>query len=575
MDRSTRGVIAVAHSVLEQLDLEVVLSRVLEAARELTGARYAALGVLDPTQDTLERFLTLGVDEETRQAIGPLPTGRGVLGELIRHPRPLRLDDVGSHPYSYGFPIGHPAMRSFLGMPILIRGQPYGNLYLTEKQGADAFTEEDEQNVSTLATFAAVAIDHARRYATSESQRLELERTVSALDATLQIARALGGQTDLGAVLELVAKRGRALVGARTLVIELLRGEELELAAGAGELPAGLLGRRVPLEHTVASAALRARQPQRLSDHLNRARFDQHGLGHLGLAAREALVVPLIFRERAYGVLVAVDQLDDERFDADHERLLKAFAASAATAVATARSAEDEHRRQRVAATEAERGRWARELHDETLQALGNLRLTLSTARRSGTAEAMTGAIDTSLKQLETDIVALRALITELRPAALDQLGLEPALLALVDRVRGNGLDIDAHVELGYEHGGAETRLTPEVEAGLYRIVQESLTNAIKHGEATRAMVEVVEEDGCVQVTVRDDGSGFDPSAPAHGFGLVGMQERVDLLDGGLQIESAPGAGTTVTVSVPAVRRESTTGAGAADSGADSERRSA
>ena len=573
MDRQTREVITVAHSVLEQLDLEVVLDRVLNAARELTGARYAALGVLDSSRSALERFLTVGIDDETRRAIGPLPTGRGVLGELIRRPAPLRIDDVGSHPYSYGFPIGHPPMRSFLGVPIVIRGEPYGNLYLTEKETGGAFTEEDEQSASTLATFAAVAIDHARRFAASESQRLELERTVSALDATLQIARALGGQTDLQAVLELVAKRGRALVAARALVIELRRGDELEFAAGAGEVPAGLLGQRVPLEHTVASAAIRARAPQRLSDQLNRARFDQHGLGHLGLAAREALVVPLIFREQAYGVLVAVDQLEGGAFDGDHERLLTAFAASAATAVATARSAEDEYRRQRVAATESERGRWARELHDETLQALGNLRLTLSGARRTGTPEAMAKAIDTSLTQLESDIVALRALITELRPAALDQLGLEPALLALVDRVRGNGLDVDAHVELAFEHAGADERLTPEVEAGVYRIVQESLTNAVKHGAASRAMVEVIEEDEWVQVTVRDDGDGFDPTAPAHGFGLVGMRERVDLLDGRLHIESTPGSGTTVTVAVAAVHREPAPRAD--NSGSDSARQSA
>jgi signal transduction histidine kinase len=555
MEETTRGVISVAQSVLEQLDLEVVLERVLVAARELTGARYAALGVLDPTRDNLERFLTVGIDKEARRTIGPLPTGRGVLGELIRHPRPLRLDDVGSHPYSYGFPVGHPPMRSFLGVPIVIRGEPYGNLYLTEKESGDQFTAEDEQSATTLATFAAVAIDHARRFAVSEAQRVELERMVSALDATLQIARALGGQTDLHTVLELVAKRGRALVSARALIIELVQGDDLELAAGAGELPAGLLGRRVPLEQTVAAAALRARRPQRLSDQLNRARFEQHGLGHLGVPARDGLVVPLVFRYRAYGVLVAIDPLDGDAFDADDERLLTAFAASAATAVATARSAEDEHRRQRVAAAEAERGRWARELHDETLQALGNLRLMLAAGRRSGTVEAMAQAIERSLAQLEVDVIALRALITELRPAALDQLGLEPALLALVDRARGSGLDIDVHVELGSEHVGAGGRLTAELESGVYRIVQESLTNAVKHGGARRSMVEVIEDAGCVRVTVRDDGSGFDTTASAKGFGLVGMRERVDLLEGRLAIKSVPGAGTTVEVVLPAVHR--------------------
>jgi signal transduction histidine kinase len=556
MHQDTRGVVTVARSVLEKLDLEVVLDRVLDAARELTGARYAALGVLDTKRDRLERFLTVGIDDETRRLIGPLPTGRGVLGELIRQPQALRIDDVGSHPYSYGFPVGHPPMHSFLGVPILIGDVPYGNLYLTEKEAGDAFTDEDEQSATTLAVFAAVAIDHARRFALSETQRLELQRTVSALDATLQIARALGGQTDMNAVLELVAKRGRALVAARALVIELLRDDELELAAGAGELPPGLIGRRVPVERTVAAAALRARRPQRLSDHLNRARFDQHELGRLGLSACEGLIVPLIFRDRAYGVLVAVDHLEPGEFAAEHERLLTAFAASAAIAVATATSAEKEHRRQRVAAAEAERGRWARELHDETLQALGNLRLVLAAAKRRRDPEDMEKTIDRALEQLELEIVSLRSLITDLRPAALDQLGLEPALAALVDRVRDAGLEIDANVELAHEHGEANTRLAPELEAGVYRIVQESLTNAIKHAAPSRATVEVIEADESVHVTVRDDGSGFDPEEATSGFGLAGMRERVELLAGRLTIHSHPGGGTTVAVSAPAVHRD-------------------
>ena len=135
VDQATQAVLRVTRSVLERLDVDIVLERVLEAARELTGARYAALGVLDDSRTELARFLALGIDESTRRMIGPLPTGRGVLGELIRDPKPLRLADVGSHPYSYGFPTGHPPMRTFLGVPILVADRPYGNLYLTKKEG--------------------------------------------------------------------------------------------------------------------------------------------------------------------------------------------------------------------------------------------------------------------------------------------------------------------------------------------------------------------------------------------------------------------------------------------------------
>ena len=446
-------------------------------------------------------------------------------------------------------------MSSFLGVPILVAGQPYGNLYLTEKQGAAEFSEEDEQAAMLLADFAGVAIDHARRFSGSEAKRVQLQQTVHALDATIQIARALGGETDLQAILELVAKRGRALVSARTLIIELLRDGELELAAGAGELPDGLLGQRVDLADTVASAALRAGQTQRLADELNRARFQQHGIGHLGLDAENGLVVPLVFRDRPYGVLVALDHRGDGDFTADHQRLLEAFAASAATAVATAHSAADERARQRVAAAETERGRWARELHDETLQAMGHLRLMLAAGRRSGDPAGLGEAVDRALVQLESDIATLRALITELRPAALDQLGLEPALLALVDRVRAGGLDVDAHVELAGGNGLPAARLRGELETGVYRIVQESLTNAVKHGGARRASVEVLEHDHRITVTVRDDGAGFDLDASTAGFGLTGMRERAELLGGKLTVTSAPGAGTTVGVSLPAARR--------------------
>jgi signal transduction histidine kinase len=560
MDQPTRAALDVARNVLAELDVELVLKRVLESARSLTGATYAALGVLDGSQTQLGRFLTVGVDEPTRRLIGPLPTGRGVLGELIRHPTPLRLADLGRHPHSYGFPVGHPPMKTFLGVPVLVAGQAFGNLYLTEKQGELEFSEEDLEAASLLAEFAGVAIDHARRYSGVEARRTELEHTVSALDATIQIARALGGETDLGAILELVAKRGRALVSARALVIELRRGEELELAAGAGELPADLVGRRVDLKDTVASTALRARRSQHLSDAQNRARFEQHGLGNLGLQAKEGLVVPMMFRDHAYGVLVAVDQLETGTFSPEEQRLLEAFAASAATAVATAQSAADERRLQRLGAAEAERSRWARELHDDTLQGLGVLRLTLAAAQRDGRPEAIAAAVGQALEQLGTDISSLRALITDLRPAALDQLGIEAAVLALIDRVKSLGLDIDVSVDMAYEQGRASTRYISELETAVYRIVQEALTNATKHGRAKRAVVEIHEDERSVRVVVRDDGHGFDPIQDSSGFGLPGMRERAELLGGTLSIESAAGQGTTVSALLPVRRRSRTYG---------------
>lgn len=549
MDGAARNVLDIARSVLAELDLEVVLNRVLESARELTGARYAALGVLGSSRTELERFLTIGIDESEREAIGALPRGRGVLGELIVHPEALRLSDISEHPRSYGFPHGHPPMRTFLGVPIVVGGAPFGNLYLTEKLAGQQFTDADEEAVSMLSELAGFAIDHASRYTGTRKHSDELERTVAALSATTQIARAVGAETDLDLILELVAKRGRALVNARLLVIELVQRDGLVVSAGAGELPADLLGRQVPLGDTAASAALRTRHPQRLQEQLTRARFDEHGLGTLGVQADGGLIVPLVFQNRSYGVLVAIDRLNDgPEFSVDDERLLEAFAASAATAVATAQSVASERQRQRLAAAEAERQRWARELHDDTLQSLSALRVGLSTAKRSGNPEALEEAVGSAIDHLEEGITNLRALITDLRPASLDELGAAAAIHALGERAERHGIDVDVSIDL------AEDRHIPEIETAMYRIVQEALSNASKHGKAKRAVVEVHEDDQTIRVSVRDDGGGFDPTHHTDGFGLLGMHERVELLDGSFQIESAPGQGTRITVDFPVKR---------------------
>lgn len=549
-------VLDLARGLLADLDLDVVLGRVLESARELSGARYAALGVTNEARTELDRFITVGVDEDTRQRIGELPRGRGVLGELITHPVALRLADVDAHPHSYGFPPGHPPMRTFLGVPILVGSVPFGNLYLTEKEGGGQFTEQDEETIGLLAGFAGVAIDHARRYSGLEAQHAELRRTVDALDATMQIARALGGETDLDSILGLVAKRGRALVSARALVIEHEQDGEMVIAAGAGELPEGLIGERVDLKDSLASAALRTSRTLRLEEDANRARFERHGLGRLGVEASAGLIVPLIFRGRGHGVLVAVDRLEGgPAFSAEDQRLLEAFAVSAATAVATAVTVEAERRRQRLAAAEQERTRWARELHDETLQNLAALRVGLAAQLRRPSPDGLLEAVTDAVAQLEVEIGALRALVTDLRPAALDDLGVQAAVEDLAGRARSRGLEVDVSINLAYEQGRELDRPAPELEIATYRIVQEALSNASKHGDARRAHVEIEEDQRNVRVTVRDDGHGFDPAAQTSGFGLAGMQERAELLHGTLEIESSPGHGTTITAVFPAQRR--------------------
>ena len=534
---------------MSEFDLEAVLERVLEAARDLTGARYAALGVLDESREELERFITVGIDDETQRAIGGLPRGRGVLGVLISEPRPLRLAEVGAHPHSYGFPPGHPPMHSFLGVPIVLRGEAYGNLYLTEKQGA--FDSDDEEALAVLAEWAAIAIENARAYSLVQGRRDELERAVAGFEATSEISQALAGETDLDHVLELIVKRGRALTDARAMVVMLEQGSELVVAALAGHLDTGLLGARIPIDDSISGHVLRSGKPERLADASSRLRF--------ALAkqtqAQTGLFVPLRFRGRVLGVLAGFDRLrEGPQFSGKDEQLLSAFAASAAAAVATAQDVAAQALQRSIAAAEQERTRWARELHDETLQELAALKLLLATARIAKDAGERDVQLNLAVDRIDVAARALRNLITDLRPPVLDEYGLQPALEALVERMQAvSELSVELQVELG-DGSGRQVRLAPQVEDGIYRVIQEALANVVKHSGATRAQVHVQEAGGAVQLSVSDEGQGFAVEGEASGFGLLGMRERLALVDGTISIESAAGEGTTVRASIPARR---------------------
>lgn len=549
-----RLLLDVGRALISELDREALLRRVIEVARELTGARYAALGVLDQDRAELERFITSGIDEETHRAIGDLPRGRGILGELIRDPRPLRLSDISQHPRSYGFPPEHPPMTTFLGAPISIRGEVWGNLYLTEKEGTE-FDESDEEALLVLAEWAAIAIENARLYESAESRRAELERAISGLEATVAIARAVGGETDLSRVLELVVKRGRALVDARSLVILLTDRDQLVVAAAAGETGEPVLGTRVSIADTAVGQVMRSGHVERLGDVSSRVRL---GLGDVAADASSAMLVPLTFRAKPVGMLVALDRVTGENeFSDEDEWLMRGFASSAATAVATAQTVETEQLRRSTAAAEQERGRWARELHDETLQGLAALQVLLTSALQRASAEAVQGAAKKAVEQIAGEIEKLQGIIRDLRPAALDEIGLVVAIEGLLERTRTTqGIDIESELDLDLEAGRQPTRLEPDIEDTVYRLVQEALTNVVKHARADNVQLVLVEADGKLSIEVCDDGRGFDPAAPAAGFGLVGMRERVDLAGGSLTLESQPGAGAKVRAELPARHRE-------------------
>ncbi len=538
-----RRLIDVGRTLLAQLEPEAVLDQVLETAREITGARYAALGVLDGDRRELERFITSGIDAEAHAAIGDLPRGLGILGVLIDSPVALRVPNVGAHPQSYGFPPGHPPMRSFLGVPVVVRDQVWGNLYLTEKHGGGQFDAADEESVVILAGWAAIAIENARLYEAVAARRDELEQFARRLEAARTIAVAVGAEMDLEHVLELIAKRGRALVEARSLVILLREGSDLVVAANAG-VTEGAIGARVPVEGSTTGHVLETHTVQRIADVGATLRISAARLGVR--AARTALLAPLVYRGRGLGVLAAFDHGPESAgFSEDDEMTLRAFAASAATAVALAQTVQHDRLRHSIDASEAERRRWARELHDETLQGLGGLRVTLGSVLRRVEQEDVAELLRDSVDQVEREIENLRAIITELRPAALDELGLVPAIEALVTRVSAvEGLSIACEIDL------PPGRLDLELETTVYRLLQEALTNVAKHAHAERARVSVCVDAGRLEVEVADDGLGFDRDAATTGFGLVGMRERVQLGGGRLTITPTTD-GTTVHADIP------------------------
>lgn len=551
-EKELRKLLDLGRTLVAELDVEAVLRRVLETARELTGARYAALGILDERKEELERFVFVGIDEETSRLIGPLPRGGGVLGELIRNPEPLRLADVTQHCRSYGFPPGHPPMTAFLGVPISVRGEAWGNLYLTDKAEGAEFDERDQESAIVLAEWAAIAIGNARLYEDVARRGGELERAVRGLEATATVARAVGFETDLDRVLELIVKRGRALLDADSLLVILEEGDKLRVAAAAGEIGADTVGVMLPLEGTLVGSVVTNGSSERvpiLADRMG------HGLDAVASGAGSALVAPLGFHDRARGALVALDRRRGLRgFEPDEDHLLTSFGASAAIAIATAQSVEADRLKNSIRASESERGRWARELHDETLQELGALKFMLESAHGTGQADKIQDAVERALEQLGSSISSLQSLITELRPASLDELGVRPALEALVRRASARfGLEVDANFDLAYDRGRAPSRLLREIESTVYRLVQEAINNVVKHAQAETLHLEVVEADGSVRLTIRDDGSGFETSRPGGGFGLVGMRERVELVDGRLVIESTPGRGTVVRAEIPAV----------------------
>jgi signal transduction histidine kinase len=385
----------------------------------------------------------------------------------------------------------------------------------------------------------------AQRDLTMYADQLEgsirgLARSVERLEAFAEIARAVGGETELERVLALIVDHGRGIVGARTLVVYLPEGSEL--AAVSGSAPGGESPPRLPVAGSLAGEVLTSGLPRRVD-----AKDDPRRLEQLAANARAAILVPLVFRGEKLGVLAGINGPGELRFEDEDEQLLMSIAASAATAVATARSVAAARLRLSLDAADQARARWARELHDETLQGLTGVRMVLSAGLAREDLSTLRRSAETADSHLGDEMRKLRDLIAELRPAALDDLGLGPAIDSLAKRQAAiGGFATDVNVNLG-----SEQRLHPDTETAIYRIVQEALSNVVKHAQASSVLLRVRELPDRIQVAVEDDGCGFVPNGQPEGFGLTGMRERAVLAGGQLSVKSKDGGPTCVTAVLP------------------------
>jgi signal transduction histidine kinase len=525
-------------TLADEVSIDGILERILETAATLTGARYAALGVIDETGRQLERFLTTGLDAEATARIGAAPTGRGILGLLIQEPKPLRLVRIGDDPRSVGFPPGHPPMTSFLGVPMMIQGSAYGNLYLTDKDGGEEFTDEDEELVVMLARQAAVAVANARLYRTARVWAHQLEAVGELTDSLL-------GETRSESLATLVVDQFRAAVMAEGAVISLVDADgsfRVAAAEGRGAAYALEFNPEPPARYLrVLSRGGSVRVDSLATD----PDVDPAAVRAMGVST--ALLTPLTSGDRMVGFLVAWDRVGTSRFTDSDQRLAEIFAARAASILELSRRVRRETVESILEAQEQERRRVGLELHDQTGQELtatllGLKRLDAVVSDNPAAREEIA-----SLRELITgSILGVRRLSTMLSPPPLDKHGLTASIARLGDLFGDrSGIAITVSAEV-------DDSILPDLVAGmLYRIAQEGLTNVVRHADATAAGVrlEPIGRNRIV-LTIEDNGIGI-PDGVLYGVGLAGIRERANLLGGDLSIGSRPGAGTRLTVEVP------------------------
>ncbi|MFF1511218.1 GAF domain-containing protein [Streptomyces sp. NPDC058326] len=531
------GLLEAVMSVGRELDLPQVLRGIVEAAVTLVDAEYGALGVIGDDR-RLSEFITVGIDDHLRQRIGALPSGHGILGELIRHPEPLRLSELSEHPASYGFPAHHPPMHAFLGVPIRVRDEVFGNLYLTEKRGGADFDAEDEAVVTTLAVAAGIAVENARLY---EEGRLRQRWLAASSDFTSALLSGAEETEVLGGMLERAVDIAGADIGVFYLVGP---GGELRGSLACGEGAEVHRGVVLPSsEGTLAAVALTQDGLTTAADVENDPRLTTQPERWRGFGPAVAVTVGT--KERLNGVLILARRRGRSPFTGVEVSALPGFAGQAALALELA----DRRRDAEQVSLLEDRDRIARDLHDLAIQRLFATGMTLQSARRfvehPEALDRLTRAIDDldatikiirstifGLREHETSAAApkLRSRIVKAVDSAASALGFAPAL-------RMEGL--------------LDTDVLPEAAEEVVAVIGEALTNVARHAHARHAEVAVVAEENVLAVTVSDDGLGVRPGGVRSG--LRNLTERAERLGGDLTVRARPGqeAGTLVEWRIP------------------------
>jgi len=525
-------------TLASELSLPLVLQRIVDLAAEVTDARYGALGVIGD-DGQLTEFVTTGVTSAQRKAIGALPHGRGLLGYVISHPKPLRVPDISAHSASVGFPRHHPKMTSFVGTPVRAMGKVYGNIYLAEKRDADEFTADDEKSLVVLAAQAGAAIANASLYE-------EMRQRQRWLDALRGIATEILAGTRAESLLTRIADSARELADAQTATIVTTTStpDELVVAAAAGKYAASLRGLRVPASDSISGEVMRTGRPLVFID----ASLERKAYPPMLRAARNgpAIFAPLHVQGRATGTVMVANQKGGRVFNEYSVRMVETFADQASVAIEYGRAQADQ---QRLGLMD-ERERIAKELHDGIIQSLFAVGMGLqATALMSGSPDVV-GRIDSAVNELDHVIRDLRSYIFGLQPGVLADRRLDQALRALAEDVsRRSGIQVDVKVD---------PEAAPALSAQSHEIVQltrEALSNVTRHARAGRASISLERRNGMAILTIRDDGTGFDPAAGARGSGLRNMRARATAMDGRLRVITAPGKGTRLVLSVPMDRR--------------------